>query len=75
MFNFIKCTGFITGGHNKRCIAFKSGEPNITVFMRKYDHSFMKCIDSESKEGVSCSMLNKYNSFVLTDDNHVYNYC
>ena len=45
MFNFIKCTGFMTGNKQKRCIAFKAGQPNITVFMRKFTHSFMKCID------------------------------
>ena len=75
MSNFIKSTAFLTGNRQRRCIAFKYGEPNITVFMRKFAHTFVKCIDPSSKDNVSCSNLKKHDSFILTDDNHIFTHC
>lgn len=75
MFNFLKCTAFLTGNKSKRCVAWKFGIPDVTVYMRKFRHGFMELVDTQSKEGVNCSNIKKHNMFVVSDDNKLYTYC
>jgi hypothetical protein len=45
------------------------------VYFRKYIHNFKELIDAESKEGVDCQNLSKFNSFIVSDDDYLESFC
>ena len=75
MVNFLHCTNMYFSTNGVKCIVFQIGFPNITVYYRKFQHNFLENIDNQSREGVNCLNLPKYNSFVLSDDDALELYC
>ena len=35
------------------CLTYKTGEPDLKVHMRKYDHGYIEKADQQSREGCS----------------------
>jgi hypothetical protein len=60
---------------DQRCIAFKCGESDIRVFMRRHVHGFHHFVTSESKEMVCGENLTNYKSFLVSDDNYISVHC
>lgn len=75
MVNFLNCTNMYLGVKGMRVITYQQSQPNITVYYRKYQHNFVENIDTESKEGVDCQSLPKFNAFLVSDDNYVELFC
>ena len=40
MYNFMACTTFMVDGENKLVVTYKSGQPNLQIYRRKFDHGF-----------------------------------
>ena len=34
------------------CVTYKTNEPDLSIFLRKFNHGFHEFIDPKSKEGV-----------------------
>ena len=52
-------------------LSYKIGEPDLQVFMRKYDHGYMEKSDSKSREGCASTIIPSMHCFLISDDNTV----
>lgn len=75
MVNYLKCTNMYFGNKGIRCIVYQVGNPNITVYYRKFNHNFLEIIDEDSKEAVDCQNISKHNSFIVSDDDGLEVFC
>lgn len=51
------------------CLSYKTSEPNIKIFMRKFDHGYIEKADSQSREGCAATNLSTKDCFMISDDN------
>ena len=67
MFNFTQCSGCLMVNNQMNFITYKVGQPDISIFMCKYIHTFMETIDSKTKANVTSHPLCKFNSFLVAN--------
>lgn len=53
MQNFMMCNQMMIDAKERFCLTYKTGEPDLKVFMRKYDHGYIEKADQTSREGCS----------------------
>jgi hypothetical protein len=72
MLNFMASTSLMLDNDSKFSISYKSGQPNLNVFRRKYDHGFMEIFDNvKSREGCRGINLTTKDLFLMSDDNEI----
>ena len=65
------CISLIVDPIDKVCVTYKSGQPNFTVYKRKYDHGFKEIIENDSREGVCGVNVPKKGIFLISDDDYI----
>ena len=53
-------------------MTYKTGEPNINFFKRKYNHGFKEIVDRTSREFCSAAVLQKSQLFLISDDSEIF---
>lgn len=71
MQNFMYCEQMLITSNERFALTYKCGEPDLKVFLRKYDHGFIEKADQESREGCSGTNMHSKNCFLISDDNIV----
>ena len=71
MQNFMGCTSLSIDNDDKVCITFKTRQPHITCFFRRFDHGFREIVDDESREGVSAVNVPSRHVFIISDDDYL----
>jgi len=72
MLNFMASTSLMLDNDSKFSISYKSGQPNLNIFRRKYDHGFMEIFDNvKSREGCRGINLTTKDLFLMSDDNEI----
>ena len=42
MMNFMMCNQMMIDPKERFCLSYKTGEPHLKIFMRKYDHGYIE---------------------------------
>jgi len=72
MYNFMTCTSLMVDNDSKYSVTYKSGQPNMSIFRRRFDHGFQELFDNtKSREGCRGVNLNSANLFLISDDNQI----
>ena len=53
MYNFMRCNMMMIDKKERFCLTFKTMEPDLKVFMKRFDHGFIENTDNKSREGCS----------------------
>ena len=70
MSNFMECIQLMFNNDQNICVTYKSGQPNFSVYKRKYDHGFREIIDATSREGCRGVNIPSKHVFIISDDNY-----
>lgn len=65
------CNQMMIDRNERFSLSYKIGEPDLQVFMRKYDHGYIEKADSQSREGCASTIIPSLNCFMISDDNTV----
>ena len=65
------CISLIVDNLDKICVTFKSGQPNFSIYRRKYDHGFREIIDATSREGCCGLNVPSKGFFLISDDDYI----
>lgn len=71
MQNFMTCDHMLIDCKERFCLTYKAGEPDLKIFMRKYDHGYIEKADHQSREGCTGTNIPSKNCFLISDDNVV----
>ena len=70
MYNFVGCTNILFGSRSRYCITYKLGLTSISIWRRKYFHSYLAKIDSNSfNDSKGLSVNSQYQYFLTSGKN------
>ena len=52
-------------------LTYKVGEPDLKVFLRRYDHGYVERADEKSREGCQGTCLKNKNCFIISDEDNI----
>ena len=71
MQNFMLCEHMLISMHERFALTYKVGEPDLKVFLRRYDHGYVEKACEKSREGCSGTCLANKNCFIISDQNTI----
>ena len=74
MFNFTRCNQMLIDRHSTLAVCFKTGEPSLNIFRRRYNHGFKETLDETSREFCAAIVMPKSKIFLISDDSDLYVY-
>lgn len=67
MYNFRQCSQLMFGSKVRYGISYKTNQPGIQIYKRKFYHNFRVQIDSHNFEGAMGSNLSSIGAYILAE--------
>lgn len=72
MQNFMLCEQMLISMGQRFALAYKSGEPDLKVYLRRFDHGYVEMACEQSREGCIGTCLSTKKYFLVVGMNIIY---
>lgn len=67
MYNYMQCSMMMFGARVRFSITYKTNQPGLTIYTRKYFHNFKVGLSTQNLEGALGVNLPKLSAYVMSE--------